>query len=101
MITQNLGDPDDHIKKQKIVFCIVSLIIICAVTVWVIKYVYPYLKRKLTRAQLYIIMGIISIFLFGLTLFILLLLFSSLRNPKNVHSYISDDDEELDRLVSI
>jgi hypothetical protein len=66
------------------------LIIICAVTVWIIKYVYPYLKRKLTQNQLYIVMGIISIVLFGITAFILwyfISLFIQIRRDNYLKNY--------------
>jgi hypothetical protein len=67
----SLNEQPEHNYNYKNIAGICLLIIICAVTVWVIKYVYPYLKRKLTQNQLYIVMGIISIVLFGITAFIL------------------------------
>jgi hypothetical protein len=78
-------EPQEYNYKN-IIARICILIIICAVTVWVIKYVYPYLKRKLTQNQLYIVMGIISMVLFGITAFILwhfIILFIQIRRDKN------------------
>ena len=87
--------PQIKYNYKRIIDCIVLLIIICAITLWIIKYGYPYLKQKLTRTLLYIIMGIISIVLFGFTLFILLFLVSLLLNSKRVHvkkDYLDLDD---------
>lgn len=80
----------EHNYNYKNIAGICLLIIICAVTVWIIKYFYPYLKRKLTRTQLYIVMGIISIVLFGITAFILwyfISLFIQIRRDNYLKNY--------------
>ena len=95
--------PQIKYNYKRIIDCIVLLIIICAITLWIIKYGYPYLKQKLTRTLLYIIMGIISIVLFGFTLFILLFLVSLLLKPKPVYVVLDNhnlDDNDDDTIFS-